>query len=120
MRLSPAGDEAWLNWAVRLKAAPVYTGRVEAWVVTAQLAYEFSPHFWGQGYATEACRRVLRLLFEGYGVSGVMAEVDTRNVASIRLLERLGFKRVAHGAGADFFKRMVSDEYRYRLAAEGR
>ena len=118
-RLSPTGDEAWLNWAVRLKASAVYTGRVEASVThgTAQLAYEFCPRFWGQGYATEACRRVLWLLFDGYGVSTVLADVDTRNIASIRLLERLGFKRVAHRAAADFFKGTVSDEYRYWLAA---
>ena len=31
-----------------------------------------------------------------------------------------GLRQAKMGAGADFFKRMVSDEYRYRLAAEGR
>ena len=117
-RRSPQGDEAWLNWAIRLKEAPRYVGRVEASVLpdgTAQIAYELSPGFWGAGYATEACRRVLSLLFSGYRVGEVTAEVDTRNGASISLLERLGFERVGYQAEADYFKGSPSDEYTYRL-----
>ena len=77
----------------------------------AQIAYVFSPAFWGWGYATEACK-----VIDDYGVHAVTAEeVDTRNAPSIRLLERLGFKRVAYRPGADFFKGAVSDEYTYRL-----
>ncbi|MGI8909111.1 MAG: GNAT family N-acetyltransferase [Rubrobacteraceae bacterium] len=118
-RLSPRGDEAWLNWAICLKPAQRHAGRVEATVTsdnTAYLAYELSPEFWGTGYATEACRRVLSFLFADYSVTGVTAEVDTRNAASIRLLERLGFERIGFQAGADFFKGASSDEYTYQLS----
>jgi len=82
---------------------------------TAQLAYEFFPAFWGNGYAGEACRCVLQRLFVDYAITTVEAEVDTRNTASIRLLQRLGFDRVSYQAGADFFKGSSSDEYTYRL-----
>ena len=121
-RLSPGGDEAWSNWAVRpkTKSSPRYIGRVEASVVsseTASIAYEFSPGFWGSGYASEACRRVLLLLVGDYSVGRVTAEVDARNAASIKLLERLGFERVGYRPGADFFKGARSDEYAYRLLA---
>ena len=122
-RLSPEGDEAWLNWAVRLASSaplPTYVGCVQATVLptrTAYLAYEFFPTFWGNGYAGEACRSVLQLLFVDYAITTVEAEVDTRNTASIHLLERLGFDRVGYKAEADFFKGSSSDEYTYRLAA---
>ena len=119
-RLSPAGDEAWLNWAVRLASSPVYVGCVQATVLptrTASLAYEFFPAFWGNGYASEACRSVLQRLFTDYAITTVEAEVDTRNTASIHLLERLGFERVGYKAEADFFKGSSSDEYTYRLTA---
>ena len=118
-RLSPQGGEAWLNWAVRLKPAQRYAGRMEATVTsdgTAYIAYELSPEFWGAGYATEACWRVLSFLFADYSATGVTAEVDTRNTASIRLLERLGFERVGFQAGADCFKGASSDEYTYHLS----
>jgi ribosomal-protein-alanine N-acetyltransferase len=50
-------------------------------------------------------------------VSRVAAEIDTRNTASIHLVEALGFARVATTPGADFFKGAASDEYRYELSA---
>ena len=117
-RLSSAGDEVWLNWAVRVKVSGAYVGTVQATVTPArmaEIAYELGPLFWGQGYATEACRRVLTMLFADYDVSEVNAQVDTRNVASIALLERLGFTRVGFQSEADFFKGHGSDEYTYRL-----
>lgn len=117
-RQSPAGDERWLNWAIRSKAAGVCLGRVEATLRqdgTAYLAYEVGPAHWGQGYATEACRRVIDALFDDYAAERVIGEVDTRNAASIRLLERLGFERVSLKPGADFFKGAPSDEFTYSL-----
>lgn len=119
-RLSPAGDEAWLNWAISLTATGEYMGQVEATVFedqTAYLAYLIGAAFWGHGYATEACTRVIRLLFDDYHVTQIKAEVDTRNTASMRLLERLGFVRIGYQANADFFKNSSSDEYTYGLSA---
>ncbi len=117
-RASSDGKEVWLNWAVRLKSSGACIGRVEATVrqdLSAQLAYELGVPHWGKGCATEACRRVLRMLFEEFGVMEVVAEVDTRNLASIRLLDRLGFQRGALKENADVFKGSSSDEWRYLL-----
>jgi ribosomal-protein-alanine N-acetyltransferase len=117
-RKSPSGDEAWLNWAIRLKQEGEYIGTVQATVHRDQsslLAYELSTDFWGNGYATESCARVIESLFTDYDVMEIIAEVDTRNAASCRLLERLSFERVSERAGADFFKGERSDEYTYKL-----
>jgi RimJ/RimL family protein N-acetyltransferase len=119
-RHSPDGKEDWLNWALRQRATDVYVGTVQATVRadhTALLAYMIFPAFWRQGYAQEACARVIAHLFEDYHVSRVAAELDTRNIASIRLVEALRFARVATTPGADFFKGTVSDEYRYELSS---
>jgi len=62
VRHSPNGREAWLNWVLRQRATGIYIGTVEATVhvdLTAMLAHMVFPSFWRQGYATEACRRVL-------------------------------------------------------------
>jgi ribosomal-protein-alanine N-acetyltransferase len=115
-RLSPAGDEAWLNWALRLRAMGAYVGTVEATVYpagTTLIAYMcFSP-FQRQGYAKEGCQCVLDLLARDYEVRLVAAEIDTRNQASIALVESLGFTQVALHQHADVFKGSSSDEYRY-------
>jgi len=118
-RHSASGDESWLNWAVRSKSDGRCMGRVEVTIrpdAGALLAYEIGPEFWRRGIATEACRRVIRALFEEGGVTEVMAEVDTRNLPSIRLLERLGFERGGFRPNADFFKGRASDEWSYGLS----
>lgn len=119
-RRSSDGREEWLNWVMRQRATDAYIGTVEVTVradCTATLAYLVVPPFWRQGYATEACTRVLAHLFDVYRVSRVAAEIDTRNAASIHLAEALGFTRVATTPKADFFKGAASDEYRYERSA---
>lgn len=52
-------------------------------------------------------------------MSRVGTEIDTRNTASTRLVEALGFALVALTPNADFFKGTASDEYRYERSAPG-
>lgn len=118
-RASPGGDEIWLNWVLRSKAEKTGLGRVEVTLrqdASVYLAYEIGAAFWRKGFATEACRRVVELLFEAYGSMRIVAEVDTRNTASIRLLERLGFERGVLRKNADVFKGATSDELTYTLS----
>lgn len=117
-RMSPDGEQAWLNWVLRSRTGGHCVGRVEVTLRrdrTALLAYEIGADHWGQGFASEACKRILRALFQELSVSRVIAQVDTRNAASIRLLERLAFRRAEMRAGADFFKGAPSDEFTYVL-----
>jgi RimJ/RimL family protein N-acetyltransferase len=116
---SPSSQDLWLNWVIYLKEQNAYIGTLQATVLenrSSLLAYELSPAFWGRGYATEACSRVIECLFADYNVTEIRAEVDTRNEASLRLLERLSFKRIKMSKDADFFKGASSDEYTYRLS----
>jgi len=117
-RTSPDGREAWLNWVARLRSSGEYVGTVEATVYQdrrAHLAYTVFRRFWRQGYAKEACARVVESLFTDWNVTAVLAEMDTRNLASVGLAEALGFERVAVVPDADSFKGSTSDEYRYEL-----
>ncbi len=116
-RQSPDGAEGWFNWAVRQKEGRQCLGVVQVTLEAdgrALMAYEFGVQFWRHGFATEACQRVIEALFTA-GVPEVRAECDTRNLASMKLLERLGFKRGEMKVNADFFKGASSDEYCYVL-----
>jgi RimJ/RimL family protein N-acetyltransferase len=116
-RQSPDGKEGWFNWAMRSKSLGVCVGCVQVTLRQdgrAQLAYDVGVPYWRQGYATEACRRVIGALFTT-GVTEIRAELDTRNEASIRLLEKLGFRRGDLKRKADFFKGSSSDEWTYTL-----
>jgi [ribosomal protein S5]-alanine N-acetyltransferase len=119
VRESPSGTEHWLNWALRLKATGKLVGTVQATIGSdraAQLAYEVGVPYWRQGLASEACGHLIRSLFADADIVEIRAEVDTRNLASIRLLEHLGFRRGALRRNADHFKGSASDEWTYTLA----
>lgn len=115
-RRSPDGRELWPNWAARLRSGGAYVGLFEATVrpdAPALIAYTVFGPYQGRGYAGEGCRRMLAFLANDCGVRRVAAEIDTRNAASIALVESLGFARVGMRRDADFFKGSSSDEYRY-------
>lgn len=94
-RAPPDGrDEVWLNWACRERASGHIAGLVQATVAPgapALLAYVFSARGQGRGLAREACRRVLRSLFDDWAQAAVEATVDPDNTRSIALLQALGF-----------------------------
>lgn len=60
---------------------------------SASMGYCFDDTSWGRGYATEAARALLEWAFATLDLNRVQAETDTRNVASARVLEKLGFVR---------------------------
>jgi [ribosomal protein S5]-alanine N-acetyltransferase len=60
---------------------------------SATLGYCFDDAVWGQGFATEAADALLRWAFDTLALNRVQAETDTRNTASARVLEKLGFVR---------------------------
>ena len=59
----------------------------DAW----ELGYWYGKPFWGQGYATEAARPVVRFAFEDKGAAQLTSGWFVDNPASGRVLEKLGF-----------------------------
>jgi ribosomal-protein-alanine N-acetyltransferase len=51
---------------------------------------------WGQGFATEASRAFIDHAFRNTAATELLADVDPRNVASLRVLGRLGFVETGH------------------------
>jgi RimJ/RimL family protein N-acetyltransferase len=72
---------------VVLKCANVERGE-------AELGYAMHAGYHGRGLAFEAATAMIHLATTEFCVSRLTAELDARNAASIRLLERLGFTRV--------------------------
>jgi len=62
---------------------------------TSELGYMLRRDCWGRGIATEASRLLLDFAFGELGLHRVFAVVDEDNPASIRVLEKLGFRREA-------------------------
>lgn len=58
-----------------------------------EIGYVLGSAHWGRGFAREALARLLRFAFDELGLARIEADVDPRNAASVRLVERLGFRR---------------------------
>ncbi|MBB3871186.1 GNAT family N-acetyltransferase [Brevundimonas mediterranea] len=58
-----------------------------------EIGYILHPDYWGRGLATEALTAVIDHVIATRDTDGVTADVDPANVASIRLLGRLGFEQ---------------------------
>lgn len=114
-RRAPDSDDLWLNWAVRLDDG-TYVGWVQTAVSadrSAEIGYIIFAEHWRKGYAGRACGRMLEFLGFACGVIRAVAHVDAQNEPSIKLLERLGFVRVASGPALDMEGRL---EHRYESA----
>ena len=59
----------------------------------AEMGYGLDRAHWGNGFMQEALRALLGYAFEVLDLHRIEADVDPRNAASIRTLERLGFQR---------------------------
>lgn len=113
-RRSPDGTELWLNWLVMKDTSPA--GLVQATCNAGRqvfIAYEVFLPFRRQGVASAAVKAMLGHVQAATDTRQALAYVDTRNVASISLLRRLGFAQRRVLQGADFFKGAVSDEYEF-------
>lgn len=93
----PPDMDLALNWVIR--------GREDGWCIgtvqasgfvdgTLWVGYKVIPAAWGQGFGREAVGLLLEELRGRLGSREVLAAVDVRNLASIRLLEHLGFERL--------------------------
>ncbi|HEX4088652.1 MAG TPA: GNAT family protein [Trebonia sp.] len=83
--LDRVSDGAFIGWCSLTRWNPDFR--------SASMGYCLAEAAWGQGYATEAGRALLQWAFDALDLNRVQAEADTRNVASARVLEKLGFVR---------------------------
>lgn len=59
----------------------------------AELGFALAQAYWGHGYMTEMLRVLLQFAFTEMQLHRLTADTDPNNQPSIRLLEKLGFRR---------------------------
>ena len=75
----------------------------------AEVGYELASTFWRQAIMTEAVRTILQFGFEKMGLRFVVAQVMLDNIASKKLLEKLGFHSQGVLKQYGFFKGQFHD-----------
>lgn len=58
----------------------------------AEMAFNLSRRYWRQGYATEAVHEMIRFAFKRWGLNRIEGSCMLDNIASARLMEKLGMK----------------------------
>ena len=59
----------------------------------AEIGYDLEPTYWGQGIMMEALCAVLKYGFEKMDLNRIQAIIDSKNIRSMKLVHRLGFKK---------------------------
>lgn len=108
----------WLNLGVEVKEEGVLIGEIGLAMLSetnrhCEIGYVFDSAFSGYGYATEATAFVVEVAFTVLNAHRVSARLDARNLASRRLLERLGMRREGHLIENEFVKGEWTDEAIY-------
>lgn len=61
---------------------------------TAEIGYRLASNSWGQGYAAEGARELLRYGFQDLGLERVFGETMAVNAGSRKTMEKIGMKAV--------------------------
>jgi [ribosomal protein S5]-alanine N-acetyltransferase len=81
----------------------------------AEIGYALGRPYWGYGYMNMALQALLRYAFETLELNRLEADIDPRNVASARTLERLGFQKEGYLRERWIVNHEVSDTSLYGL-----
>ncbi len=78
--------------SLKSNAELIGSAKLEAYEDSAEIGYRLIWDYWGKGLATLLARELLHLALANVPVASVIAFVDNRNLASIRVLEKAGMQ----------------------------
>jgi ribosomal-protein-alanine N-acetyltransferase len=89
-------DKKGITWSIVLKSESRNIGGIGFYFwdksyYKADLGYTLARPYWRQGITTEALRAIIRFGFESMHLHRINADTRMDNIASTRLLEKLGF-----------------------------
>jgi len=99
--MSPVLDipDSWCQLGVFLKDSNNLIGDIGIhFLITpneAELGCTIAPQYWGQGYASEGLTATIFFIFNTLKKKRINAGIDTNNLRSRKLFERLGFLLVS-------------------------
>ena len=87
-----------LRWGIVLKDDGEFIGSagLHNWnreANYAEIGVDIAPPYWRQGYATEALKTLVQFGWEKMGLNRIEADIVKGNMASMRVLEKDGFKQ---------------------------
>lgn len=121
------GDDFWavvLNSTQELVGHLYFSQTEPKEFLNWELGYIFNTRFQNQGYATESAAALVRYGFAHWGIHRVVAHCNPENVASWRVMEKIGMRREGCLRKHAFFRRKPDgsplwiDSYAYAILQE--
>ncbi|MBD2518437.1 GNAT family N-acetyltransferase [Nostoc sp. FACHB-973] len=81
----------------------------------ANIGYELNPEYWRQGYATEAAQAILKFGFEELKMHRIWSWCIAENIASFKVLEKIGMRREGHMQEKELIKGKWYDSFIYAI-----
>lgn len=120
-RAQPGVPGTWFQFAVTRRSDGQLLGDTALFTSVngrqGEIGYTVARAYQGHGYAREAVAAMIGYAFATAGLHRITATTDTANAPSIRLLERLGFRREGHFVQSFYDDGSWRDEYQFALLA---
>ena len=95
-RLDQIKHKVGFHWVARLKETGIFVGAVNISPIPGtakmQLGFQLKKEFWNKGFATELAGKALEAGLKEKRISPIYGVFEKDNVASRRVLEKLGFE----------------------------
>lgn len=93
--------EEGITWKIALKGSEELIGYMGFWRIDythfrGEIGFGLHEKYQGRGFMLEAIHPILDYGFNSLNLHGVEANVDQHNISSIKLLEKVNFKKEAH------------------------
>jgi ribosomal-protein-alanine N-acetyltransferase len=88
-------DETAFPWVIIYKNDDALLGMIEIRInrYRADIGYGIAQQYWGNGYATEAAKIIIKWALEQESIYRVWAICDVENLASTRVMEKAGMQK---------------------------
>jgi RimJ/RimL family protein N-acetyltransferase len=119
-------QEGHSHWAAELKEGRIFVGWIgltkvwepEEMLPAVEVGWFVDRNYWGKGLATEGGRRSLTFGFDDLGLDRIIARYDPENVASGRVMEKLGMRHLIDMSRSD--SEVISRVYEIRAGEVSR
>lgn len=91
-------EKKGIRWAIINKESKAFIGDIGLYNIdfysnNTEIGYTIEKNFWRKGVASECIKAIENFAFEILNMNRIIAMIDSNNISSIKLSEKLGFNR---------------------------
>ncbi|WCM71468.1 GNAT family N-acetyltransferase [Clostridium perfringens] len=107
-------EKTGIRWAIINKESKEFIGDIGLYNIdfysnNTEIGYTIEKNFWRKGVASECIKAIENFAFETLDMNIIIAMIDSNNISSIKLSEKLGFHR--DGILREHYYNKSKDEY---------